>query len=390
MNEKHSSCRPKPSTDEVTHLEYYDYYLPDCDIAQNPIDQRQLSRLLILDCDAPAGSPRGIQHRRFHRIVDYFEPGDCLVLNQTRVIPARLRGFKTPTGGAVEVFVTEIINDNECRAMLRPGRRLRTGSEIAVVSQQRFEKVEGNPPDERIRQLRDDYLKVTVSAELNKGDFRVRFGEGTVLDNLHRYGSVPLPPYVTENLDDFNRYQTVYATEPGSVAAPTAGLHFTESLLEEIRARGVDIVKLTLHVGEGTFQPVRHDDITRHQMHSEYCEVTEDAAASVRRCRDAGKRVFAVGTTAVRALETAAQRGKVESFFGETELFIYPGYRFKAVDALLTNFHLPRSTLLMLVSAFIGRDRIFAAYREARRRRYRFYSFGDAMLLLPQRGEHSV
>jgi len=364
-------------------LRRYDYYLPTCDIAQQPAAHRSLSRLLVLDCSCPPGSPTGIHHATFSDITGYLRPGDCLVLNETRVIPARLRGFKVPTGGLVEVFVTEIESGGYCRALLRPARRLRADSQVAVVTPKQFDRLQSLSAEKRAGHL-GEHLPVKVTQRLDGGEFRVLMEEGSPLRNLHRFGSVPLPPYISADLDDRRRYQTVYANDPGSVAAPTAGLHFTESLLADIRDCGVRTVTLTLHVGEGTFQPVRCEDITRHHMHSEYCEVSPEVVDAVGETRSEGGKVVAVGTTVVRALEAASREGRLRQFCGATDLFIYPGYRFRTVDALITNFHLPRSTLLMLVSALTSREHILAAYREARRRRYRFYSFGDAMLLLPE------
>ncbi len=374
--------RLPPDADDSRQIDSYDYYLPACDIAQQPADRRSRSRLLVLDSSAPPGSPRGMHHATFCDVVEYFQPGDCLVLNETRVIPARLRGFKIPSGGSVEVLVTNIQDSGRCRALMRPGRRLRAGTKVAVVAPRQFERIKNLAAQQRIGQLETEYLQVTVTEKMDGGQFTIRIDDGSVLQNLHRFGTVPLPPYISTPLQRQERYQTVYAAEPGSVAAPTAGLHFTESLLADIRNRGVRTATLTLHVGEGTFQPVRCRDITRHSMHTEYCEVSGDVVEAVQKTRSEGGRVVAVGTTVVRALESASQSGRLKPFCGKTDLFIYPGYRFRTVDALITNFHLPRSTLLMLVSALTSRQHILAAYREARRRRYRFYSFGDAMLLL--------
>ena len=335
---------------------YYD--LPEELIAQTPLLQRDHSRLMTLD--RKTGK---VSHEHFYNLVDHLVPGDCLVINDTRVLPARLYGQKTGGGSAaVEVLLLDNVEGDLWDCIVYPGRRLKEGATISFGDGQLTAVVEGVKPD---------------------GNRLIRFSyEGIFLEHLERLGTMPLPPYIKEKLQDQERYQTVYSRENGSAAAPTAGLHFTPELLEKIRKKGVDIVRITLHVGLGTFRPVKEEEITDHVMHSErYC-VTEDAARRINAARARGGRVICVGTTSCRTLETVTDEQHVtHSGSGSTSIFIYPGYRFKGVDAIITNFHLPESTLIMLVSAFSTREIVLAAYEDAVRERYRFFSFGDAMFL---------
>ena len=335
---------------------YYD--LPEELIAQTPLLQRDHSRLMTLD--RKTGQ---VSHEHFYNIVDHLVPGDCLVINDTRVLPARLYGQKTGGGSAaVEVLLLENVEGDLWDCIVYPGRRLKEGATISFGDGQLTAVVEGVKPD---------------------GNRLIRFSyEGIFLEHLERLGTMPLPPYIKEKLQDQERYQTVYSRENGSAAAPTAGLHFTPELLEKIRKKGVDIVRITLHVGLGTFRPVKEEEITDHVMHSErYC-VTEEAARRINAARARGGRVICVGTTSCRTLETVTDEQHVtHPGSGSTSIFIYPGYRFKGVDAIITNFHLPESTLIMLVSAFSTREIVLAAYEDAVRERYRFFSFGDAMFL---------
>ena len=335
---------------------YYD--LPEELIAQTPLLQRDHSRLMTLD--RKTGK---VSHEHFYNIIDHLVPGDCLVINDTRVLPARLYGQKTGGGSAaVEVLLLENVEGDLWDCIVYPGRRLKEGATISFGDGQLTALVEGVKPD---------------------GNRLIRFAyEGIFLEHLERLGTMPLPPYIKEKLQDQERYQTVYSRENGSAAAPTAGLHFTPELLEKIREKGVDIVRITLHVGLGTFRPVKEEEITDHVMHSErYC-VTEEAARRINAARARGGRVICVGTTSCRTLETVTDEQHVtHPGSGSTSIFIYPGYRFKGVDAIITNFHLPESTLIMLVSAFSTREIVLDAYKEAVRERYRFFSFGDAMFL---------
>lgn len=335
---------------------YYD--LPEELIAQTPLLQRDHSRLMTLD--RKTGQ---VSHEHFYNIIDHLVPGDCLVINDTRVLPARLYGQKTGGGSAaVEVLLLENVEGDLWDCIVYPGRRLKEGATISFGDGQLTAVVEGVKPD---------------------GNRLIRFSyEGIFLEHLERLGTMPLPPYIKEKLQDQERYQTVYSRENGSAAAPTAGLHFTPELLEKIREKGVDIVRITLHVGLGTFRPVKEEEITDHVMHSErYC-VTEEAARRINAARARGGRVICVGTTSCRTLETVTDEQHVtHPGCGSTSIFIYPGYRFKGVDAIITNFHLPESTLIMLVSAFSTREIVLDAYKEAVRERYRFFSFGDAMFL---------
>ncbi len=335
----------------------FDYYLPPELIAQQPLDARDASRLLVLDRSDGSKS-----HRAFSDVIEYVRPGDCLVINETKVIPARLRGRKAGTGGAVEILLVAPLAEG-WEAMVKPGARLPAGT-----------KVQFDLP----------ILTATIGERLSEGRRRVTFeSDGDFRQALDRIGMLPLPPYIHEPLRDQTRYQTVYATREGSAAAPTAGLHFTPALLADIEAAGASLARVDLTVGPGTFQPVRVDNIEDHVMHSERFEAPAEAVAAINEARAAGGRIIAVGTTSARVLETMAdEKGVVRPGPGTTDIFIYPGYKFKAVDALITNFHLPRSTLLMLVCALAGRELIIKAYEEAVQQRYRFFSFGDAMLIL--------
>ena len=335
----------------------FHYELPPELIAQHPLERRSDSRLLCLD-----GTSGALSDRRFADLVELVRPGDLLVFNDTRVIPARLAARKT-SGGVVEILVERLLGGGEVLAHVRASKSPKPGSEL---------EIEG------------DGCATVIAREADL--FRLRFDTDDVLGLLERAGHVPLPPYVERPDDnaDRERYQTVYARTPGAVAAPTAGLHFDEEVLEMLARKGVAQAFVTLHVGAGTFQPVREEQVEDHHMHSEYVDVSEKACAEVAAARARGGRVIAVGTTAVRCLETAAAGGVIAPYRGDTALFIYPGYRFRAVDAMITNFHLPESTLLMLVSAFAGRERVLAAYAHAVAERYRFFSYGDAMFILPQ------
>ncbi|WP_211230007.1 tRNA preQ1(34) S-adenosylmethionine ribosyltransferase-isomerase QueA [Desulfovirgula thermocuniculi] len=339
-------------------LSDYDFELPPELIAQEPAGRRDESRLLVL-----FRATGRLEHRLFRDLVEYLVPGDVLVLNETRVIPARLRAKKAGNGGEVELLLLRQLEGECWEALVRPGRRAKPGTRLV---------------------LGGGLAECVVGERTGTGGRRVYFSSPLPVSELiARLGEVPLPPYIKKYPQDPERYQTVYARRDGSVAAPTAGLHFTPELLERIEKSGVKIARILLHVGLGTFRPVRVEDITRHHMHAEYYEVSPEAAEVINGARAGGGRVVAVGTTSVRCLETVAgEDGRVKPGAGWTDLFIYPGYRFRAVDALITNFHLPRSTLLMLVSAFAGREKILAAYRVAVEKRYRFFSFGDAMLIL--------
>ena len=340
----------------------FDYDLPQELIAQTPLERRDASRMLVLE----RRSGR-ITHSTVDRLREWLAPGDLLVANNSRVIPARLRGRKVPSGGAVEVLLLR--NDGgSWRALARPAKRLVRGSRLA------FSSHEG---------ARETAFAV-VEEKLDGGEIRLRFEAGAD-DRLAELGEAPLPPYITTPLADAERYQTVYAKTPGSAAAPTAGLHFTERLIEELRASGIEWAEVTLHVGLDTFRPVTVSRVEEHHIHREWCEVSGETAATIAACRDRGRKVVALGTTAARTLETlgrAWREGARRAFRGETDVFIVPGHDWELVDGMLTNFHLPRSTLLMMVSALAGRDTILRAYEEAIKDRYRFYSFGDAMLIV--------
>ncbi len=334
---------------------YYD--LPEELIAQEPIPDRQMSRLLVLDKNT--GS---MEHRIFKDFLEYINEGDCLVLNDTRVIPARLLGEKEGTGGKIEFVLLKKMENDVWEVILKPGKRAKPGSRFAFG---------------------DGALKAEVLQIVEEGNRLVRFEyDGVFEEVLDRVGIVPLPPYITKRLEDSERYQTVYSKHKGSAAAPTAGLHFTKELLKEIENKGVDIAYVTLHVGLGTFRPVKVEVIEEHKMHSEYYSINEEDCRKINTAKEKGKRVIAVGTTSCRVLETVGdENGRVNPKSGWTDIFIYPGYKFKVVDALITNFHLPESTLIMLVSALAGREKIMEAYKTAVKERYRFFSFGDAMFI---------
>ena len=332
------------------------YDLPEERIAQTPVEPRDHSRLMVIHRDTDE-----IEHRHFYDVIDYLNPGDVLVVNDTRVIPARLYGER-PTGGACELLLLKQLAPKRWETLVKPGKKLKPGAEIVFG---------------------DGRLCGRVLETTDVGGRIVEFEcEGTFEAALDALGEMPLPPYIHEQLEDRERYQTVYARHEGSAAAPTAGLHFTPELLDRIREKGIDVVPVLLHVGLGTFRPVKVENIEEHQMHSEHFEVTEDAARRVNAARERGGRVIAVGTTSVRTLESAAENGKLVAKRGETSIFIRPGYRYQMVDALITNFHLPGSTLMMLVSALYDREKILSAYETAVKENYRFFSFGDAMLIL--------
>ena len=332
------------------------YDLPEELIAQTPLEQRDSSRLLVLDKNTG-----DLQHRHFFDIIDFLQPGDCLVLNNSRVLPARLIGHR-PTGGAVEVLLLRDLGDKKWECLCKPGRKMQPGSQVIF----------GNGE-----------LSATVVEVREDGNRVVEFHyEGIFLEVLERLGKMPLPPYIKAELADQERYQTVYSKEVGSAAAPTAGLHFTNELLDKVRAKGVKTAFVTLHVGLGTFRPVKAEEITQHHMHSELCMISAETAEILNETRRNGGRIVCVGTTSCRTLESLVNEdGTFQASSKWTEIFIYPGYKFKAMDALITNFHLPESTLVMLVSAFAGRESVLHAYEEAVKERYRFFSFGDAMFI---------
>ncbi len=334
---------------------YYD--LPEELIAQTPLEKRDTSRLLVLD-----RTTGKISHKHFYDILDYLNPGDCLVMNDSRVLPARLLGHR-PTGGAVEVLLLRDLGDKKWECLVKPGRKMQVGNEVIFG---------------------DGELTATVVEVQETGNRVVEFHyEGIFLEVLERLGKMPLPPYIKEELQDQERYQTVYSREIGSAAAPTAGLHWTTELLDKARAKGVKTAFVTLHVGLGTFRPVKAEEITDHHMHAELCMISEETAAVLNQTKAEGGRIICVGTTSCRTLESLVNGdGSFEARSKWTEIFIYPGYRFKAMEGLITNFHLPESTLVMLVSAFAGRENVLHAYEEAVKERYRFFSFGDAMCIL--------
>lgn len=334
---------------------YYD--LPQELIAQTPLERRDGSRLMVLDRESGE-----ITHRHFYDLPEYLHPGDTLVLNDSRVLPARLYGHRVPTGGAVELLLLKDQGDGKWECLARPGRKLKPGAEVSFG---------------------DGELTATIAEDLQEGKKLVQFHyEGIFLEILERLGKMPLPPYIKEELQNGERYQTVYSKVTGSAAAPTAGLHFTKELLQKIQDMGVSIAYVTLHVGLGTFRPVSAEEVTDHHMHSELCMISKETAELLNETHRRGGRIICVGTTSCRTLESFAKEdGTFEESSGWTEIFIYPGYRFKAMDALVTNFHLPESTLVMLVSAFAGREHILNAYNTAVQERYRFFSFGDAMLI---------
>ena len=334
---------------------YYD--LPEELIAQTPIEKRDESRLMVLN-----RANQTIEHKTFKDIIDYLEPGDCLVRNNTKVIPARLYGRKA-TGAKIEFLLLNRIEGDIWECIVRPGHKLKPGTEV---------------------EFGDGILKAKVLDVMEGGTRKVEFKyEGIFNEILDKIGLMPLPPYIHESLKDNDRYQTVYAKYEGSAAAPTAGLHFTPELFEKIKAKGIDVANVTLHVGIGTFRPVKVENVEEHHMHSEHFYIKQEDADKINNAKKNGKRVIAVGTTSCRVLETIAdENGMVKPTEGDTQIFIYPGYKYKCLDGLVTNFHLPESTLIMLVSALAGRDYIMKAYNEAVKERYRFFSFGDAMLIL--------
>lgn len=343
----------------MTQLKKSDFYfdLPEELIAQDPLEDRSSSRLLMLN-----KSTGQVEHEIFRDIIDYLQEGDCLVLNNTKVIPARLLGEKEDTGAHVEVLLLKRHEGDVWETLVKPGKKCRPGSRLSFG---------------------DGLLKAEVMDVVEEGNRLIHFEyEGIFEEVLDKLGEMPLPPYITHKLQDKNRYQTVYAKYDGSAAAPTAGLHFTPQLLADIEAKGVKIAYVTLHVGLGTFRPVKEDNILDHHMHSEYYQVSEEAARIINDTKQAGGRVICVGTTSCRTVESASTAdGMIHAGCDNTEIFIYPGYQFKVLDCLITNFHLPESTLVMLVSALAGRENVLAAYEEAIRERYRFFSFGDAMFI---------
>ena len=358
-NKKNVIQNERVTTDLSTKDFYYD--LPEELIAQSPSEERDGCRLMVLNRDTGT-----LEHRVFRDIVEYLRPEDMLVVNSSKVIPARLLGKTDKTGGDMELLLLRMQESGEWETLVRPGKRAKLGATFTFGG----------------------ILRATVTDIVDGGNRIVKFDYDTekyksIYEVLDEIGNMPLPPYITKKLENKSDYQTVYAKEEGSAAAPTAGLHFTDELLGRIKAMGVGYGEVTLHVGLGTFRPVKVDNFVEHEMHSEYFYVTEDVAAEINRRREAGGRIIAVGTTACRVLESASDSdGKVHPVRGETGIFIYPGYRFKATDALITNFHLPESTLIMLVSALAGRENVMKAYETAVRERYRFFSFGDAMLIV--------
>lgn len=341
-------------------LKKKDFYfdLPQELIAQDPLEDRSSSRLLMLDKNTGA-----VSHHVFREITDFLNPGDCLVLNNTKVIPARLLGEREGTGAHVEVLLLKRREGDVWETLVKPGKKCKPGTRLSFG---------------------EGVLKAEVLETVEEGNRLIHFEyEGIWEEVLDRLGEMPLPPYITHKLQDRNRYQTVYAKYEGSAAAPTAGLHFTKELLEQIEKKGVNIAYVTLHVGLGTFRPVKEENVLEHHMHSEFYQVTEEAARKINTTKKAGGRIICVGTTSCRTIESAAdEKGEVHPGSDNTEIFIYPGYRFKVLDALITNFHLPESTLVMLVSALAGRENVLNAYHEAIKERYRFFSFGDAMFIV--------
>ncbi len=336
----------------------FTYTLPRELIAQNPLENRASSRLMFLGRESGE-----IRHGQFRDIKACLQKGDCLVINDTKVIPARLFGIREDSGAKIELLLLKRLSEDVWESLVKPGKKCRTGAKLSFG---------------------DGILRAEVLEVTEEGNRHIRFlYEGIFEEILDRLGEMPLPPYITHKLEDKNRYQTVYARHEGSAAAPTAGLHFTEELLRELEEMGVELARITLHVGLGTFRPVKEKDILKHHMHSEFYRISEEAAERVNRAKERGGRIICVGTTSCRTLESMAdENGVLRPGSGWTEIFIYPGYRFKITDGLLTNFHLPESTLLMLVSAFAGREQVLYAYEEAVREGYRFFSFGDAMLIV--------
>lgn len=335
----------------------YDYDLPEELIAQDPLEDRSSSRLMVLDRQTG-----DVEHRHFTDILEYLHPGDCLVINNTRVIPARLFGVKEDTQAKIEVLLLKRKENDIWETLVKPGKKAKPGTKLVFG---------------------DGLLTAEVVDVVEEGNRLIQFHyDGIFEEILDQLGQMPLPPYITHQLKDKNRYQTVYAKYDGSAAAPTAGLHFTKELLQKVKDMGVDIAEVTLHVGLGTFRPVKVENVLDHRMHSEFYMVSQEAADKINRAKESGHRVIAVGTTSTRTLEAAAdENGRLHETSGWTEIFIYPGYQFKVIDALITNFHLPQSTLVMLVSALAGREHVLHAYEIAVKERYRFFSFGDAMLI---------
>lgn len=335
----------------------YDYDLPEELIAQDPLEDRSSSRLMVLDRQTG-----DVEHRHFTDILEYLHPGDCLVINNTKVIPARLFGVKEDTQAKIEVLLLKRKENDIWETLVKPGKKAKPGTKLVFG---------------------DGLLTAEVVDVVEEGNRLIQFHyDGIFEEILDQLGQMPLPPYITHQLKDKNRYQTVYAKYDGSAAAPTAGLHFTKELLQKVKDMGVDIAEVTLHVGLGTFRPVKVDNVLDHHMHSEFYMVSQEAADKINRAKESGHRVIAVGTTSTRTLEAAAdENGRLHETSGWTEIFIYPGYQFKVIDALITNFHLPQSTLVMLVSALAGREYVLHAYEIAVKERYRFFSFGDAMLI---------
>ena len=333
---------------------YFD--LPEELIAQDPLEDRSSSRLLVLDKETGK-----TEHHVFKEIVDYLEEGDCLVLNDTKVLPARLIGAKVGTDAKIEVLLLKRKENDVWETLVKPGKKAKPGAKISFG---------------------DGLLIGEVIDVVEEGNRLIKFQYNGIFEEvLDQLGEMPLPPYITHHLEDKNRYQTVYATHTGSAAAPTAGLHFTPELLQQIEEKGVKIARVTLHVGLGTFRPVKVENILEHHMHSEFYQIEEEAAQTINKAKDSGHRVICVGTTSCRTIESAAENGRLRATSGWTDIFIYPGYEFKILDCLITNFHLPESTLIMLVSALAGREHVLDAYAEAVKERYRFFSFGDAMFI---------
>jgi len=339
-------------------VDLFDFHLPEELIAQTPLADRLSSRLMVLNKETGA-----IEHDIFKHIQNYLKPGDCLVLNDTKVLPARLFGLKEDTGAKIEVLLLKQLENDRWETLIKPAKRIKKGMKISFG---------------------EGLLKAVCVEEIEHGGRILDFQyDGIFYEILDQLGKMPLPPYIKEQLDDQDRYQTVYARERGSAAAPTAGLHFTEELLEEIKAIGIHIAFITLHVGLGTFRPVSVDDINQHEMHAEFYQMTEGTTALLNEVRSSGGRIISVGTTSTRTLETiASSGGGFKEMSGWTDIFIYPGYEFKAIDGMITNFHLPKSTLIMLISALAGRESVLHAYETAVQERYRFFSFGDAMLIV--------
>ena len=342
---------------EGMNVKDYDYDLPEELIAQDPLEDRSSSRLMVLDRQTG-----DVEHRHFTDILEYLHPGDCLVINNTKVIPARLFGVKEDTQAKIEVLLLKRKENDIWETLVKPGKKAKPGTKLVFG---------------------DGLLTAEVLDVVEEGNRLIQFHyDGIFEEILDQLGQMPLPPYITHQLKDKNRYQTVYAKYDGSAAAPTAGLHFTKELLQKVKDMGVDIAEVTLHVGLGTFRPVKVENVLDHHMHSEFYMVSQEAADKINRAKESGHRVIAVGTTSTRTLEAAAdENGRLHETSGWTEIFIYPGYQFKVIDALITNFHLPQSTLVMLVSALAGREHVLHAYEIAVKERYRFFSFGDAMLI---------